>query len=233
MAERKKQQLVKDSIRENILEQKVRSVALLYGRPNRIAVTIKIPSRAIENGRWISGGAGGMMRYPTCTHCGFYRSSGSSNMGKNFPDVWFPFLRVKESMTGLRDEMPIGWLEKASGLNMNRYLMKALKDALEIKEKSDIAFLDDFMEKFSHWWQIQMTCAIVTSPNSLLVTHPILQKLRIIALSFDFDIVKDVFIPNDDITKLYNIGLPTRKLKNSKEANAWLSRRHALCSTED
>lgn len=233
MDEKKKEQLVKDSIRENILERKVRSVVLLKGRPNRLIVSIKIPSKNIENEKWISGGGGGMIRYPTCTHCAFYRSTGSSNMGKNFPDIWFPFLRVKETMSGFKDEMPIGWLEKASGLNMNRYLMKALKDTLKIDTESDMAFLDDFMEKFSHWWQVQITSAIITSPNSLLITHPILQKLRVLALSFDFDIVKDKFNPSEDITKVYNIGLPTKKLENPNEANKWLSRRHALCSTED
>jgi hypothetical protein len=176
-------------------------------------------------------GGGGQMRYPSCTHCGFYRSTGTSNTAKNFPEIWFPFLRVKESLTGLRDEMPVGWLEKASGLDRNRYLLSALEDI--IKTDIDKQFIISFLEKFSHWWQIQISCAIITSPNSLLITHPILQRIRILALSFDFDIVKDKFIPNEDITKVYNIGLPAKELKSPEEANKWLAKRGALCAYED
>jgi hypothetical protein len=48
--------IVKASIRENIIEQRIRSVVVLKGRPRRIIVSVKVPSRYIENGRWISGG---------------------------------------------------------------------------------------------------------------------------------------------------------------------------------
>ena len=167
---------------------------------NRAIVVLPIPDDREKiqiifnsNGTWVPNGGIGP-GYPKCKTCPFYRSTGKSNEA-NFPDMWFPFFRVKTSIPGQSksiSKMPRGWIYKAWGLQSVSQLRKRLVErfpdkiqAVEGNESSDFLFC--FFEKFSHWWQIQLSLKLPIKDGTLWETIPILKNLKGIVENYDYD----------------------------------------------
>ena len=166
---------------------------------NRSLVVLPIPddSKTLQiifnsDGKWCPNGGIGP-GYPKSIICPFYRSTGVSNTGAvNFPNMWFPFFRIKTSKASQDSSIGRGWIYKAWGLQSVKQLRKRLFNKFQIpevkeEESESKDFLYCFLEKFSHWWQIQLSLQLPVEPGTLWDTNPILKKLKHIALNYDYD----------------------------------------------
>jgi hypothetical protein len=196
---------------------------------SRKIMIIDIPNKYLfNNNKWLTMSSN--VGYPDCGKCAFYYSTGTSNTGKaNFPDVWFPFLRIKEDKKKERTKSSKerGWIRKACGLH----------DVIKIKEilitgkiKYD-NFMILFLTKFSHWWQLQISAAM--SSDSMWNTHTELIKLKALVLNNDYFLGKDLLSCNNNIS---NIIVSNEILIDSdvpENINKWLLDNGALCEEND
>ena len=143
-----------------------------------------------SNGKWCPNGGIGPS-YPTSKICPFYKSTGVSNPSSvNFPNMWFPFFRIKTSQEKQGSNIPKGWIYKAWGLQSVKQLRERLTERFQIPaptfpETSD--FLYCFLEKFSHWWQIQLSLQLPIDEGTMWSTNDILKKMKDIVLNYDYD----------------------------------------------
>jgi hypothetical protein len=203
---------------------------------DRFCTIVPIPKIAFNTQkppRWLPTG-GVSPGYLSCINCGFFKSSGKSNEGKNFQGMWFPFLRVKETEKLYDSDQPKGWIHKAYNLSTAREFKTRLSDTFKIPITE---FLDIFLEKYSHWWQIQISAALPSAPDSHWNTHPELIRLKAIVLNFDYihlaDKPSQVWQENPKIIKEYRIPECTRRVVDPKEVNIWLAKNSALCVEKD
>jgi hypothetical protein len=208
-----------------------------YGCRNLVVLPIPDDSTRAQiifnsQGKWCPNGGVGP-GYPTSKFCPFYKSTGHSNE-TNFPDMWFPFFRIKTSIPGQNKSIATqerGWIYKAWGLQsvtqlrtrLRERLKKAIPSLSEEKEPLTSDFLYCFLEKFSHWWQIQLSLQLPVKEGTLWETSPILQELKNIVENYDYDHFggKNCFIPRGEnkIRQLYLLSEPAcRTLEKSKVA---------------
>lgn len=170
-----------------------------------------------KNGTWCPNGGIGPS-YPKSKKCPFYKSTGTSNtgIGANFPNMWFPFFRIKTSIPGgdrSSSEMSRGWVYKAWGLQSVRQLRQRLHQRFseeipappEKNETSDFFYC--FLEKFSHWWQIQLSLQLpIEQGETLWDTDPILINFKNIVLTYDYDhFASPYFKPRKNEHKQYSL----------------------------
>ena len=94
IAERK---MVANEIAERKIENETISSVYYHSakpEPKRLFTVIDVPRYAFYNDTWLYCGSPDLTQR-SCTRCAFYLSSGTSN-DVNFPNIWFPFLRMKE-----------------------------------------------------------------------------------------------------------------------------------------
>jgi hypothetical protein len=224
MLDKIEEEIVKASIEEKVNQYPVESCIVYTGRH---LITIPVPEKYFNSkGQWAPMGA--YQKYNTCKSCGFYLSTGTSNEGKNFPGMWFPFMRIREIGKTEYIDMDRGWITKAFGL---KSYTPALKD-LEKLGVPTTPFLLVFLEKFSYWWQVQISASLPSSPDSLWSVHPELIKLKSILMEYDYTNY-DGLIRNPDIIKEYTVGRCERRYTEPEEVNTWLREHNALCENND
>jgi hypothetical protein len=149
--------------------------------------------------------------------------------------MWFPFFRIKTSIPGQTKSIATqerGWIYKAWGLQSVTELRKRLRKRFQGKialpeEGKELTsdFLYCFLEKFSHWWQIQLSLQLPVEQGALWQTSPILQELKKIVENYDYDHFRgdeECFIlrRGNKITKLYDLSKTACcRLEKSKVAN--------------
>ena len=203
---------------------------------NRLLVVLDIPddSKTLQiifnsDGKWCPNGGIGP-GYPVSKICPFYMSTGVSNPSAvNFPNMWFPFFRIKTSRASEDSSIDRGWIYKAWGLQSVKQLRKRLFNKFQIPEVKEGEseskdFLYCFLEKFSHWWQIQLSLQLPVEPGGTLWdTNPILKKLKDIALNYDYDHFggdHKCFLKNANTPKKYMLGsLPDVTYNDSTDNN--------------
>ena len=212
------------------LEKKVYDCFIYFNQQPRNIVIVKVPEQYFtEKGTWIPEGR--YYRPNTCKNLAYYLSSGTSNEGKNFPNMWFPFLRVKTSEKG---NEPKGWLDKAYGLETSIMLFKHLKKSFNIDVMSktpEMMFLLVFLEKFSYWWQITISASL-PSPDDTKWNEPILRKIRDLALTYEYDTWSG-FKKNKNIIQKYLIPSCNDRLTVPEDVNTRLKMYRALCYDKD
>ena len=169
-----------------------------YGGRNLVVLHIPDDSRGTQiifnsQAKWCPNGGVGP-GYPSCKTCPFYQSTGSSN-DVNFPGMWFPFFRIKTSIPGQPKSIATqerGWIYKAWGLQSVKDLRTRLYDRFKIPlpEGQELTsdFLYCFLEKFSHWWQIQLSLQLpLKKGETLWDTSSILQEFKNIVETYDYD----------------------------------------------
>jgi hypothetical protein len=232
------QKIVEDSIRKNVVTAKTIAVCDFVsdqdGRSRPLTI-VPVPKNAFNNkGAWLPSG-GVTTGFHKCVNCGFYFSSGVSNV-VNFTGIWFPFIRVKEKPAKYSQDMARGWIHKSYNLSTAKDFLTLLSRqfGIEITE-----FLKVFLEKFSHWWQVQISAGLPSAPYSLWNTHVELIKLRSVALQYDYFAFPDrgqkPFMANPKIVKEWIVPeLPRNaKFTTPEEVNGWLQRNGALCEESD
>jgi hypothetical protein len=204
------------------------------GKINRFLTIVPIPKVAFNDAKQWRPSGGVSPGFLSCTNCGFYRSSGTSNEGKNFFGTWFPFLRVKETEKMYASDQGKGWIHKAYNLSTAQDFKKRLAQKFNILLTP---FLDIFFEKFSHWWQIQISAALPSEPESHWENYKELMMLKPIVLSYDYvhfpDKGKEHFVENPNIIKNYRLADCGEKVTTPQEVNAWLAKNSALCIGKD
>jgi hypothetical protein len=181
-----------------------------YG--GRLLVVLPIPddrdsSQIIfnKNGTWCPNGGIGPS-YPTSKKCPFYKSTGKSN-DTNFPGMWFPFFRIKTSVPSEEStsNLPRGWIYKAWGLQSVRQLRQRLHQRFSdeipaVPEQNETGdFLYCFLEKFSHWWQIQLSLQLPTPDQTQWDTDPLLINFKNIVLTYDYDHFQSPYFKRTEI----------------------------------
>ena len=199
-----------------------------YG--GRFLVVLDIPNdndthQIIFNGRgkWCPNGGIGP-GYPEAKKCPFYKSTGTSNssIDANFPNMWFPFFRIKTKNPNETSPTGRGWIYKAWGLQsvtqLRQRLYKNFNIPLQESGKELTSdFLYCFLEKFSHWWQIQLSLQLPIDSNTLWDISPILQKLKNIVLTYDYDHFRndqDCFIKREVPLILIKYNLQSEPIHN-------------------
>jgi hypothetical protein len=225
------EKIVKTSVSKKVVGMETLSCITYIAR---YMIMVPVPKNMFNHQkRWLpTEGVG--PGYPECKNCAFYFSTGTSNEGKNFPGMWFPFLRIKETLKRNSYDQDRGWIHKAHNLSTANTLKQQLSKKFGIKMTP---FLDVFLEKFSHWWQVSISAALPSAPDALWNIHPELIALRPIALSYDYyaypDKGHDHLIANPGIVKIYDVPDCSRNLAQPEEVNAWLREYGALCSDRD
>jgi hypothetical protein len=246
--------IFEESMNENIIKKTVDTTINYYHSGSdkiRTMTIIKIPpspSNIIlttltvgKTPHWIPGGT--YSNYNTCTSIGFYLSSGSSN-AINYKGVWFPFSRIREISTNTPSESSDhkGYIKKFWGLNANAILIQRLKELLGLHLSEFITRA--LFEKFSHWWQVQISAALGTDPDSLWNVHKELIAIKSICFMYVYDMY-DGFISLEKLSsnkKYKNIKYkiiteyiipnnPPITLKDPIEINKWLVNNNALCES--
>lgn len=171
-----------------------------------------------SQGKWCPNGGVGP-GYPSCKTCPFYQSTGRSNE-TNFPSMWFPFFRIKTSIPGQPKSIATqerGWIYKAWGLQSVTQLRTRLNKKFHQKiplpdPKNQITsdYLYCFLEKFSHWWQIQLSLQLPVNQEALSSLPEIFKNFIDIVKDYDYDHfgVNNFFIPREEskkIRQLYNL----------------------------
>lgn len=108
----------------------------------------------------------------------YYLSSGTSNES-NFPGVYFPMMGISEKLGKLQI------LKMLSSLSMAwRSRLCRLVNDLELPlEKRYCILLDNFLNKFRYWFQVQQSAAL----GGEFWQRPDVQYLRDIALNYSWD----------------------------------------------
>jgi len=229
LSDTKETAIVQDSIRRNIIGRNAGPCMMYDGTYTRYIIIIPVPNPQLnmnDRGQWLPEGR--YMKWNTCKNIAYYLSTGTSNAGKNFPGMWFPFMRVQER----EGEMSRGWLDKAYGLEGT-----VVRDGCLARLQSQLGvhitpFLLVFFEKFSYWWQVSISAALPTSPTALWNTHPELIALKPLALSYVYDRF-DGF-RKGDVADIYHVQSPCPNHANTPESiNRWLLSNDALCYSED
>lgn len=230
ISENKESQIVKNSIRKNVVKKNTGPCMMYKGNYTRYLTIIPVPNKELnmnKKGQWLPEGR--YMRWNICKNVAYYLSTGTSNAGKNFPGIWFPFMRVQERSGG---KMPRGWLDKSYGLEgtTSKYgCLNKLSTQLGVKITP---FLLVFFEKFSYWWQVSISAALPTAPEALWNTHPELIALKPLALSYIYDkydgfrkgkVVDTYYVPKP----CFNEGI------TPEDINRWLLNNNALCYDQD
>ena len=212
-------------MRENVRKARANGCLVYTGalRKRRHLTTIPIPAIYFnQKKQWLPEGR--YMKWHTCKACAFYLSTGTSNEGANFPGMWFPFMRMQEQAG---KTMPRGWLSKAYGLEGSSLQEKLAQIGIE-----QTPFLFTFFEKFSYWWQISMSAALPSRPDSLWNVHPELRKVRDAALMYVYD-RWDGFARSDQMVQEYLVPECEERAESPEAINAWLGRHNSLCAPED
>lgn len=228
----REEKIVRESISQNVIESNTISCITFKSMPiDRFMTIVPVPKYQLYSGKWMPSG-GAFSRYIKCANCPFYYSSGTSNEGKNFPQMWFPFLRIREIGPSRFVTQDRGWIEKAWGLNNSRYLKESLiKMGITVDE-----FILNFLEKFSHWWQVSISAALPSGPDCLWSSHKELAKLKAIAIEYDLDMEKNppTLVKNPKIVTKYNVPeCEGTKLSQPEQINQWLTNHNALCGEKD
>jgi hypothetical protein len=220
MSVSQEKKIVKDSVKKNVNEEKSES-CIIFSVNNNFLITVPVPDKAFnKNHEWIP-----IRR--TCYNVGFYRSSGSSNtaIGANFPGMWFPFYRIKASEPVYSGDKHRGWIWKAGTL----YRKKSVTNYNNNVPLKMTDFLYVFFEKFEYWWQVQISAALPSSPDSLWNTHLELIELKAFCLQNSWDHGYGRFFKDPHIATFYHVGDCTRKVQTPEEVNLWLLEKNALC----
>jgi hypothetical protein len=231
LSQSEEDQIVKKSIKNNVLEEKAISCSIYKeGNNRRDLVIVPVPKRYINNKskKWLPNSIFNTLG--DCINCGFYLSTGTSNIGKNFPGMWFPFLRIQEKDKKYSSDMEKGWIYKASGLH--REHPKFWEKLIEFGIKKTEFLEKVFFEKFSHWWQVQISAALPLTQDSLWNSHEELIKLKTIALMFDYTFTEGWKRNSNIVTKWY-VPECNYTLSKPEEINNWLLQNKALCETKD
>lgn len=240
---------VDEFINADVVEKQEKVIDCLFYQ-DRPLVVLPIPDDREKaqiifnsNGKWCPNGGIGP-GYPQSINCPFYRSTGQSNPdSRNFPNMWFPFFRIKTSkyVPGVSlSKLDRGWIYKAWGLQSVKQLRQRLNTIFNIPlpelgqdETKDILYC--LLEKFSHWWQIQLSLQLPEDENSLWSTNKLLIEFKKLVLNYDYDHFggdKNCFIP---IKQSVKKDLPKYKLNTiinitePEEINIWLRKGHYLC----
>ena len=222
--EEREEKVVEKSNLENVRSVETIST-IIY---NRKLTIVPVPENCLFKNRegqtvWKISSNG--KRY-SCMNCPFYFSTGTSNPGKNYADTWFPFGRVKESEPdGPYNKQVRGWLSKVVGLHNNKLLLNALKiKGVEIDE-----MLICFLEKFDNWWQVSVSAALPSGPNSVWVIHPEFVLLKHLALTNTYEWFSDTDLKNDrNIITQYVVADATATYETPEQVNGWLNINDAL-----
>jgi len=187
-----------------------------------------------RNGTWVSNGCIGPA-YPRSKICPFYLSTGKSN-DTNFPGMWFPFFRIKTlPAKHSLSKMEKGWIYKAWGLQSVKKLRERLNTRFNIplptegKETQDMLYC--LLEKFSHWWQIQLSLQLPIEHSTLWETNDLLKEFKKIVLNYDYDNFlgdNNCFIPiKQEDKKIYILKQCEVVVSNDEpeEINKWLRTR--------
>ena len=169
----------------------------------------------------------------TCKNCAFYFSTGQSNPGKNFPETWFPFGRSKTTEPSKYNTSPKGWIHKMVCLHDNPKFIKALESrGIQINSN-----LMTFLEKFSHWWQVGVSAALPSGPNSVWLVHKEFIFLKHLALTttyYDsYDLVLKDKGESDIITQYVLSDEEKRVFTQPQDLNLWLKEKDALCYRDE
>lgn len=233
--EEKETAIVRKSVQQNVSAEKTVSCAQ-YGNPVRDFVLVPVPKFAFNNqGGWNNNGAG-LGTIHKCKNCPFYLSSGTSNMGKNFPGMWFPFVRIQEKKKILSSDQNRGWIWKVYGLQREggTYGGKDFWAGLEKMGIKRTQFLEEvFFEKFSHWWQVQISAALPLTQKSLWNSHRELIALKEVALTMNYESFEGWYKPKKPIVTRWAVGKCDSVLSSPEQANAWLKKHNALCQETD
>jgi len=241
-------QVVKTSIEiDRRTNQKTTISSIKYiTNPIRTFTIVQVPesafNRSVKPSTWSYDGSSHIFR-PTSKNCPFYLSSGTSNE-VNFPNVWFPFLRIKETEDRKFYDQDRGWIHKSSMLTNSRVFKNAFYQLFKDKFGEDIetkyknTFIA-FFEKFSHWWQVSISSTMDVGANSLWNHDPFLLKVKILALEYSFELY-----PRDNITHFkprnedekitrYIIKDIEAEYNLPEDVNGWLDRNDALILKRD
>lgn len=228
--EEKERTIVRKSIHENVSVGKTVGCSQ-YGNPVRDLVVVSIPKYALNNqGGWNNNGASIGTAY-VCKNCPFYLSSGTSNTN-NFPGIWFPFVRIQEKKKEFSTDMHRGWISKVFGLHREggTYGGKEFWPGLEKMGVKRSQFLEEvFFEKFSHWWQVQISAALPLTQKSLWNSHKELIVLKQVALTMNYESFEGWLKPKKPIVTRWAVGKCEKNLHTPEEVNSWLAKHNALC----
>jgi hypothetical protein len=176
-----------------------------------------------------------------CQNCAFYLSSGNSNPGQNFPNIYFPFSRVAEKS----DEHSAGWITKFSGgggkavKDLINDLKKLNSDSFGNLSEADEKTLFCFLDKFGVWWQLQSSAALIPRETGYWDVLPILRAVKTICLKYDY--IMDMnsglfkFKRNKEIIQFIDINSSqlSGEKDDPKDINKWLYDNKALCENRD
>jgi hypothetical protein len=154
---------------------------------DRQLTCVSVPNYAKNRAYAWSDNGGCFPYYPKTSKCGFYLSTGTSNT-VNFPDIWFPFLKIQEKPHRCH---PIGWVYKTTGLHRSKRLAQELE-----KLGVEMEIVKDFLEKFSHWFQVQISAGLTEDfsiPESSSTRKNSLELLHKIALTYSFDKLRGLY----------------------------------------
>lgn len=238
--------MVANEIAERKIENETKSTVYYHSgehEPTRLFTIIDVPRYAFYNNTWLYCGSPDQTRR-RCTRCAFYLSTGTSN-DVNFPNIWFPFLRMKENENNM-SSMKRGWINKSQGLvnpyaetekPFTRQFSKKFRQFFKEKYNEDInQYINTFkyfFEKFSHWWQVSISAALDTNADSGWNNDPFLLKIKILVLQYDYLYFENEFVPRNDIIKRYLVRNPRHELTTPEEVNNWLQTNDALCELRD
>jgi hypothetical protein len=211
------------------------------GTITRTLTIVEIPKRAFYGNVWLYDGSSHIFR-PSCKNCPFYLSTGTSN-DINFPNVWFPFLRIKETEDKTFVNQDRGWIYKASMLKNSRRFKDAFDKLFKNRNPEDNIVkyektFNSFFEKFSHWWQVSISAAMDVDASSVWNHDPFLLKVKILALEYNFKLnprndnyftIKD---ENEKITR-YIINQVENEYIRPEDINIWLKKQNSLCLLRD
>jgi len=231
--EKREATIVAASIKKNVNKVSLIETIVYKLNGDRVMTVVPVPKNAFnDQGRWLPSG-GVTPGYLLCKNCGFYLSTGTSNAGQNFPGMWFPFVRVQTKAKEYSYEKEKGWIYKAYNLSTAKLYLERLKARFGIQITD---FLLAFMEKFSHHWQIQISAALPSDPESLWNTHRELMTLKPIVLAFDyfnFPERGEPFVANAKIATEYEVPRVSATITRPEEVNTWLEKNGALCVEKD
>jgi len=217
---------------------------ILYGK-SRYFCIVPVPNQgdyyiSSKTNQWYQG-LGHFTQKVISKNCPFFFSTGTSNEGANFPDMWFPFYRLQTvEIVKPHITKPVGYIKKAYGLGHNKPLdnavLKALKRIGTDINESDAKLLNSFLEKFSYWWQVQISASLPQGDKSLFLTNGFFIRLKSILLSYNEDVknlipnVKNIIITKYDLDPKKACKM---KIEDPKEVNDWLRSNNALVMNED
>jgi hypothetical protein len=232
-----------NEITERKIENETKSSVYYTTESKRLFTIVDVPAYAFYKNIWLTCGSP-VLTPRTCKRCSFYLSTGTSN-DVNFPNIWFPFLRIQEQKSKL-SKVDRGWINKTTNLVIpsqenekpfTRQFSRKFREFFKQQYNEDldqyINTFKYFFEKFSHWWQVSVSAALDTNADSGWNNDPFLLKIKLLALQYDYLYFENEFVRRNDIVKRYLVKKPLRELSTPEEINEWLQSNDALCEKRD